>query len=161
MSAKFSNSGVIFSEENQPEIKQEEQPQVQSEVKKEEVYEGDWGNDPGFLRPINDDVSPIQEIISEVSASYLETTVHIDATLENETPKKRRFTQEEYDAQIEIWKKSIDGSQEAVENAEKLIEVRNKKILEKLQAKGIKGASKGLGRLSLWGRIKFFFSSKK
>ncbi len=85
-----------------------------------------------IVRPINGDVKPIQEIITNLSDESQESKTEV-------TPeKKRRFTEEEYAAQIEIWKKNIDATQESVENAERALENQKNGVMGRLKAMGLK-----------------------
>jgi hypothetical protein len=105
-----------------------------------------WGEDEGFLRPVNGDVEPIKELIGDLSKSESVATDLVETT-----EKKRVMTEEERNAQIEIWKKSLESTKVAIENAEKALLARKEKNQENLKALGLTNIEKGL---AAWKKVR-------
>lgn len=100
-----------------------------------------WGEDPGFVRPVNGEVEPIKELVSDLSKQ--ETATQVVGKTET-VEKKKRMTEEEYKAQVEIWKKNLEGARVAVENAEKALEESKEKSKKNLESMGLNRIEKGL-----------------
>lgn len=107
-----------------------------------------WGEDPGFVRLKDGDVAPIKELIGELSKQEnVAETVTTTETVE----KKRRMSEEEYNAQVEIWRKNLEGAKVAVENAERVLLASREKSQESLKSMGLTNIEKGL---AAWKKVR-------